>query len=279
MERCLAYTTLLACLRIDRPNADLLAVVSDTAQRFGSTVIGVLTKQASAHVHARVMGPAEPPEHDLQAFMERASVIEMEFRSALSDIDRLDWRPHLIVGPAFEHVANEARGADLVIASIDRRNGLLAPSGQADVGDLLMHLGRPLLAVPPGAPGLALDEVLVCWKDSRETRRAVADALPMLQASQSVDIIEIVEAGGLEDARRRLGDVGEWLMRHGVESNCAAEVANGDAGRQLAGVAKDLRADLIVAGAFGHNRLREWAFGGVTTELLLHADRCVLASH
>jgi nucleotide-binding universal stress UspA family protein len=279
MERRLAFTTLLASLRIDRSNEDLLAVVSDTAQRFGSTVIGLLAKQASAHVHARVMGPTEPPEHDLQAFMERASGIEMEFRSALSDIDRLDWRSHLIVGPAFEHVPNEARGADLVIASIDRHNGLLAPSGQADVGDLLMHLGRPLLAVPPGATGLALDEVLVCWKDSRETRRAVADALPMLQASQRVDVVEIVEAGGLEDARRRLGDVGEWLMRHGVQSNCTAEVANGDAGRQLAGVAKNLRADLIVAGAFGHNRLREWAFGGVTTELLLHADRCVLASH
>jgi nucleotide-binding universal stress UspA family protein len=279
MERRLAFTTLLACLRIDRSNEDLLAVVSDTAQRFGSTVIGLLAKQASAHVHARVMGPAEPPEHDVQAFQERASVIEMEFRSALSDIDKLDWRPRLIVGPAFEHVANEARGADLVIASIDRHNGLLAPSGQADVGDLLMHLGRPLLAVPPGAGGLALNETLVCWKDSRETRRAIADALPILQASQSVDVIEIVEAGGLQDARRRLGDIGDWLMRHGVEANCVAEVANGDAGRQLAAVARDLNADLIVAGAFGHNRLRKWAFGGVTTELLLHADRCVLASH
>jgi nucleotide-binding universal stress UspA family protein len=279
MERCLAYTTLLACLRIDRPNADLLAVVSDTARRFGSTVIGLLAKQASAHVHARVMGPAEPPEHDVQAFQERASVIEMEFRSALSDIDKLDWRRRLIVGPAFEHVANEARAADLVIASTDRHEGLITPSGQAEVGDLLMRLGRPLLAVPPGAGGLALNETLVCWKDSRETRRAVADALPMLQASRSVDVVEIVEPGDLEEARRRLGDVDEWLMRHGVEANCVAEVANGDAGRQLAAVAKDLNADLIVAGAFGHSRLREWAFGGVTTELLPHADRCVLASH
>jgi nucleotide-binding universal stress UspA family protein len=47
----------------------------------------------------------------------------------------------------------------------------------------------------------------------------------------------------------------------------------------LAAIAEEFEADLIVAGAFGHSRLREWAFGGVTRDLLVKAERCTLLSH
>jgi nucleotide-binding universal stress UspA family protein len=275
----LAFSTLLVCLRLGQPNADILGVAADVAGRFGSSVIGMVAKQASAHVAAGNPGPSEPYEHDLSMFKERASAAEAEFRAALSKAGQLEWRPRLTVGPAYEQVANEARSADLVVAPIDPHDGSWIASGQAEVGDLLMRLGRPVLAVPPGVSDLALNEALVCWKDTRESRRAAADALPMLQASRRVDIVEIVEAQGLEEARRRLGGVSDWLTRNGVVSNCSAEAAEGPEGPQLAGIARDRKADLIVAGAFGHSRLREWAFGGVTSDLLLCADRCVLASH
>lgn len=275
----MAFSTLLACMRIDRPNADLLAIVSDTAERFGSSVIGLVAKQASAPLYARGVGPFEPPEQDLQAFMEDASAAETEFRAALANVGTLEWRPQLTFGPAYEAVANEARSADLVIAPIDNQDLSFLASGQTRLGDLVLRLGRPVLAVPSGASGLELDEVLVCWKDSREARRAVADAMPILQSSRRVDVVEIVEADGVDESRRRLERVGDWLARNGVKSHCSAEVSTGAEALQLSVIARDLKADLIVAGAFGHSRLREWAFGGVTKELLLHADRCVLASH
>jgi nucleotide-binding universal stress UspA family protein len=248
----LAFSTLLTCLRFDRPNAALLSVVSDTAERFGSFVIGLVAKQASARVPSNGAGPFEPPEHVLQAFMEHASAVEMEFRTALSKVGKLEWRPQLTFGPVCDHIANEARSADLVVAPIDDRDESLFSLGQMHLCYLLLRLGRPVLAVPSGASGLELNEVLVCWKDSREARRAVADALPMLQVSKRVD---------------------------GVESHCSAEVSIGAEAGQLAAIARDLGANLIVAGAFGHSRLREWAFGGVTKDLLLRADCCVLASH
>jgi nucleotide-binding universal stress UspA family protein len=267
----LAFSTLLACMRIDRPNSDLLSVVSDTAERFGS-----VAKQASAHVHSRVAGPFEPQENDLHEFIERASAAETEFRGSLSKVGKLEWRPQVTFGPVSEHIANEARSADLVVAPIDDQEPSFFLSGQTRLGDLLLRLGRPVLAVPSSASGLELNEVLVCWKDSREARRAVADALPMLQASKRVDV---VEAEMVDQSRRRLDSVGDWLARNGVESHRSAEVSTGPEARQLAATARDLKADLIVAGAFGHSRLREWAFGGVTKDLLLHADCCVLASH
>ena len=132
---------------------------------------------------------------------------------------------------------------------------------------------------PPAAAGLKLTRTLVCWKDSREARRAAADALPILEASRAVDVVEIVSEHEIEPARRRLADVGDWLHRQGVDANCLAIPTSGAESAHLAQIARDLEADLIVAGAFGHSRLREWAFGGVTRELLVKAERCTLFSH
>ncbi|MGH6797164.1 MAG: universal stress protein, partial [Roseiarcus sp.] len=136
-----------------------------------------------------------------------------------------------------------------------------------------------ILISPPGATGLKLTRAIVCWKDSREARRAVADALPILKASKRVDVVELVNEHEIEAARGRLADVGDWLHRHGVEATCLATPARAAESAHLAAIARDLEADLIVAGAFGHSRLREWAFGGVTRDLLVNAERCTLVSH
>ncbi len=275
----MTLSTLMACLRVDRPNADLLAVVGDVAERLKCGVIGVAAKQASTHPLLRGAGPFEPPQHDLHKFVEQASAAEAEFRAALSRIETLDWRARMTFGPAYEHVADEARAADLVIAPIGRHDHVSLPSGQAEVGDLLMRLGRPILAAPAGAAGFKFDQALVCFKDAREARRAVADALPILEAMGRVHVVEIVEAKAVNESRRRLDDVCDWLARHGVNAACSTKIADAVEAEQLAEVARDLNADLIVAGAFGHSRLREWAFGGVTRDLLLRSERCVLASH
>jgi nucleotide-binding universal stress UspA family protein len=270
---------LMACMRLDRSNAGLLAVVVDVAQRFSAAVIGVAATQPSTLSAIKGVGPGEPHDHDLDKFRERAAALEAEFRSALSMVESLHWRSQMTAGPLSHHIANEARGADLIVAALEPGEHIFLPPHDVEVGDLLMGAGRPVLIVPPGAAGLKLTRALVCWKDSREARRAVADALPFLKASKGVDVVELVREHEREAAQRRLADVGDWLARHGVEANCLASPLNGADAAGLAEIAKDLRADLIVAGAFGHGRLREWAFGGVTQDLLLHVDRCALVSH
>ena len=271
--------TLMACMRINASNAGVLAVVADLAARFDSTVIGVAARQGSTHVVVRGAGPRAPRRHDFDKFVQEAAAAESEFRATLAKVQDLQWRSQVIFGPASEYIANEARRVDLVVVTRESADGIFSVSGEADVGDLLMRLGRPALIVPPDATGLELTRSLVCWNDKREARRAVADALPLLQASQGVDVVEIVDAKALKEARRRLADVGDWLARHGVEAQCSARISKGSEAAQLGAIAMDLDADLIVAGAFGHTRLLEWAFGGVTRDLLLQADRCVLASH
>jgi nucleotide-binding universal stress UspA family protein len=167
----------------------------------------------------------------------------------------------------------------LIVAAAEASERIFPPPPEIDVSDLLMHAGRPVLVAPAGAAGLKLSRALVCWKDSREARRAVVDALPFLKVCKGVDVVELVDGREMEAARRRVADVGDWLGRHGVEANCLASPLKGSEGAPLAAIARDLDVDLIVAGAFGRSRLREWAFGGVTQDLLLRADRCALVSH
>ena len=278
-SRLATISTLLACMRTDRSNAELLAVVADLAQRFSAAVIGVAARQLSLHSSIMAIGPAEPRGREFEKFRERAAAVEAEFRSALSGVDNLQWRPQVTAGPASESAASEARAADLIVAAVEPGEWMFSPSAEIDVTDLLMRAGRPVLLAPAGATGLKLTQALVCWKDSREARRAVADALPILKACNKVDVVELAHEHEIELARGRVADVGDWLHRHGVEATCVATPLSGAESAHLSRIAEDVKADLIVAGAFGHSRLREWAFGGVTRDLLVRAERCTLVSH
>ena len=261
----------------ERSNAELLAVVADLAQRFSATVIGVCARQLS--MHSSIMAIGEPRGHELDKFHARVAAVEVEFRSALSMVNNLLWRAQMTAGPTSHYLADQARAADLLVAAIEPGETIFSASPEIEVSDLVMRSGRPVLLAPPGATGLKLRRTLVCWKDSREARRAVADALQILKASQSVDVVEVVSEHDIEPARGRLADLGDWLRRHGVEANCFATPLTGVESAHLAAIAEDLKADLVVAGAFGHGRLREWAFGGVTQDLLVKAERCTLVSH
>jgi nucleotide-binding universal stress UspA family protein len=274
-----AISTLMACMSTDRSNTELLAVVADLAQRFSAAVIGVCAKQLSMHSSILAVGPGEPRGHELDKFRERLAVLEAEFRSALSIVTNLQWRAQMTAGPTSHYLAAEARAADLLVANCESDDRKGSTSSEIDVSDLVMRGGRPILLAPPGVRGLKLTRTLVCWKDSRESRRAVADALPILKASRAVDVVEVVSEQEIEAARARLADVGDWLYRHGVEANCLATPLTGVESAHLAAIAEDLGADLIVAGAFGHSRLREWAFGGVTQDLLVRSERCAFVSH
>jgi nucleotide-binding universal stress UspA family protein len=148
-----------------------------------------------------------------------------------------------------------------------------------NAGDLIMQAGRPVFAVPNFRDGVKLERAIIAWKDTSETRRAALDALPLLKALASVTVVEIALEDELPAARSHVGDVIGWLKRHGIVADSIASASMGDDSAQLNNIAKTQDADMIVAGAYGHSRVREWALGGVTRDLLHRADRCLLVSH
>jgi nucleotide-binding universal stress UspA family protein len=142
-----------------------------------------------------------------------------------------------------------------------------------------LQAGRPVLVVPGAANKLNLDRIVVGWKDTREARRAVFDALPFLKKAAHVTVVELAEEEELAEAHKHVKDVGGWLKQHGVIAECIALHSAGDEASQLKAIAHKQSAHAIVAGAYGHSRLREFVFGGVTRDLLQCADLCSLMSH
>lgn len=175
----------------------------------------------------------------------------------------------------------QARHADLTVmagpSSADD-----GPAIRALFGDLLLESGRPLLVIPPGHRSrLPATHVVVAWQPTREGTRALHDALPFLLLASSVDVVTVdpvvSESGHGQDPGV---DIGTHLARHGLEVNVVAIPARGEgvAGALLRH-ATESGAQLLVAGGYGHNRLRAWMLGGTTRELLQDAHIPVLYSH
>jgi nucleotide-binding universal stress UspA family protein len=121
--------------------------------------------------------------------------------------------------------------------------------------------------------------LLIPLKDVKEARRAVLDALPILAVAKDVAIAEIPEEGSARlDALSHVEDVAAWLRGHGIVASVVACEPPADVLGQLDWIAANAGAGVVIAGAYGHSRLREWALGGVTRHLLT-SSRCAVLSH
>ena len=143
----------------------------------------------------------------------------------------------------------------------------------------MLRAGRPILLVPPGVTSPPGKRIAVAWKDTREARRAIVDALPFLREAQAVVVVEFCEQGEEASGRDR-EDVMQFLLRHGVDT-ASQQVRPVDAtvAKALLHFFQDDAIDLIVAGGYGHTRLGEWILGGVTHDLLTGSPVCCLLSH
>lgn len=147
------------------------------------------------------------------------------------------------------------------------------------VETVLMDSGKPALVVPYiGAPADMGKVIMISWKESRETARAIAAAMPLLKKADRVHIASWGDEQSAE--RRRIDTLVAHFQRHGV-----APVVHhygresGDVGAYMLSAAADLAADLVVMGAYGHSRAREWVLGGATRTLLASMTVPVLMSH
>lgn len=275
----MTYATLMVHLEIGASNAVLLQVAGELAERFHARVIGIAVGQPLPLCTGGYVRP-DLIQKDLSQLAELVQAAEMEFRRALQKlVGRIEWRSTVGFPLLSDYVASEARSADLLITCIPESKSLLEPERHVNVGDLVMQLGRPVLVVPAKREGLKLDRVLIGWKETRESRRAVVDALPFLKMASHIAIAEIANKDALADARSHLLEVVAWLKGHNVVADPIVLAAIGDDALQLDTLAAEQDAGLIVAGAYGHGRHRNWVLGGVTLDLLLQTSRYALVSY
>ena len=277
----MTYATVMVSLALDQSNEARLEAAGQIAERFDAGIVGIAAAQFSPPLYFTSGEQAQNLIDQGQASIKkRISELEAQFREAVKNRARhVEWRCANDF-PA-RYVLQEARCADLIVSG-GPSNALSDPFAVASPKDLVMQAGRPLFIVPDNVDWLDLRSVLVAWKDTLEARRAIADSLPMLRKAKDVTVAEIVEAGDSRSAATsRVRDVVAWLSRHGVSASELVPDKNGDrdATVQLDGIAADVGAGVVVAGAYGHSRFRELILGGMTQHLITQSKRCVLLSH
>ena len=176
----------------------------------------------------------------------------------------------------------------LLVVHARLRDMAVFPLGAADesrrslVEGLVFGAGRPVLLLPETATralSASFDTVAVAWDHSRPAARAVADALPLLERAKRVRVVTVVDEKRLAKPHSGV-ELCKHLARHGVEVTFDAVEAKGRAiGDALEAHAVERNVDLLVMGAYGHSRLREFILGGATRSILARPFTWTLVSH
>jgi nucleotide-binding universal stress UspA family protein len=205
---------------------------------------------------------------------ERLASAQVAFEREAGAVTKRAWSGALASPSAF--LVEQSRAADLVVVGRQGpTDGDPGPLG-VSAGAVLMAAGRPVLVAPPGHERFVPRRVVVAWKDTRESRRAVHDALPFLAGAGRIAVVAVgpdAHHGGAEATAR-------YLAGHGIAAATHLLPGSGlSPADELLRFAEREGADLLVMGAYGHSRLREWVFGGVTRDILRTTPLCCLMSH
>ncbi len=273
----MSYQALMVHLDVERDCEQRVQLALGLADHLQAALIGVAGLALRPRfVAGGVAVYREPARDDLRQISAGLNELGKRFLAKGQHLKHIEWRCAL--DSPFEVISREARAADLLIVGPRRSAGEL--HDLIDPGAVLLRAGRPVLIAPDTGAPLRLHRVVVAWKDTRECRRAVRDAIPLLQQAQEVLLLEVGEEATRSEGKKTLADVHQYLARHRVavvEENWRR--AKGPAAAEILRVVQDEKADLIVAGGYGRTRLGEWIFGGVTHELLARSPVCCLLSH
>lgn len=275
----MTYATVMVGLTLGRSNANALGAAVAVADQCEAGIIGVAASRPIEIACRDYAMPAALFEEDRKQVAEQTKAAEIEFRDAVAKVHRpTEWRARTTVLPLADHLTLQARGADLIVVEAPPTDRELDVTRQVDIRDLIMAAGRPVLLVPNRAPPTRFERILVAWKDTREARRAIVDALPLLARCSHVCLLQIAPPEELATTRADVADIVRWLDLHKVRAEPTITLPQGANSTQLRTIARDVAADLVVAGAYGYKRDRQWVLGGVTADLLA-GDRCALLAH
>ncbi len=176
-------------------------------------------------------------------------------------------------------IAHQARLRDLTFLPVAEAVGFGALYAETAIFDA----GRPIILLPaagerPIGRG-TFDNVIVGWDFSRASARALADAIPILRKAKKVHIVTVAEEKHF-DAFLTAADLKRHLTAHGIEAVFDdLDAAGRSEGEALADHVRSVETDLLVMGAFGHSRMREFILGGATRTMLAYPPVPVFLSH
>lgn len=284
--------------------ARILVLVDDSAHARGTLVLAAVTAaRFGARLTALYMvnpftGTYLTPEIS-------AAVVEIareqfaagceRTRQLVEDVARETGQPIELIDPdgvPQVDVIQRCRYVDLVV--LGQRDPKEQPRPRPNMSTrLLLTAGRPVLFQPYASEPVECGKrILVAWSDSRESARALHDALPWMKGAETVEIATFRPADTDVDAA--LDSVLELLDAHGIEASASQHAspspsiteriiapASVDASiaEMLLSLVADRHADMLVMGGYGHSRAVEFVLGGVTRTVLQSMTVPVLMSH
>jgi nucleotide-binding universal stress UspA family protein len=245
------------------------------------------------YLHGYSMAPAPAigeAVHGAQREVERRtarSAAEFESFCATNDIARPDTPTKAGAlsaswdrrdGDALALLTHEARFRDLVVLAGGPRENLSFTV--EDLGSLLIDIGRPLLLTPPGHRGTDFRRIGIAWKNKPEAARALTAAMPLLELAKEVMLLGAAEGSQTKgELEASLAALAAQLRWHGVVANPQTLEGDRKVADALLTTASSLELDLLVMGGYGHSRVREVVFGGVTERVLRGVTVPVLMAH
>lgn len=180
-------------------------------------------------------------------------------------------------------VALHGRASDLIVVSQQNRDDVEAAHENEFVEQTLLTAGRPVMVLPSsGDFPVVGDRVLLCGDGSREAARALADAAPLLQGASHVVVLTMDEGAATRNVESiPFEDLATYCVAHGIPApdHVRRDIKGVGVGSTILNAAADYSADLIVMGAYGHSKFREWAMGGATASILKSMTVPIMFSH
>ncbi|QPC92988.1 universal stress protein [Mesorhizobium sp. INR15] len=262
----MGYKSIVLNLDIDGMVAPVIKFGVDLAQRFDARLIGLSAADVSPPVvmEGGVAFEGESMMRQRKNIERRIEDLRCEFEGLAGATVDTEWRG--AVGNPTRLRIDTARVADLIVTASPEGASSGNVHRSTDIGNLILQAGRPVLVTSTNQEHFVANKALVAWKSTREARRAVFDAMPFLQMAREVRVITI-DDDATDETWNSLTAVVAYLSFHGVKAKAEVFPEKSD-GQVIADVADAMHADLVVSGAYGHSRFREWIFGGATRSLL-----------
>lgn len=269
----MAYQTLVADLSCEDVSVDILAISLMLAEQHGSHLTGLhVMSPMDVYVSMEVPIPAQVTRQMAEQRRVLNDRLKQQFEEKTVNQNFVaEWRcvdPG--IGSTSDVITEFGNTSDLLIMS--QFDGDKPGVSRGDLpAHVLSRSGRPVLIVPRNyKPKSIGNRVFVAWDGRRESTRALFGALPLLRRADSVRLHRINPPN--HDRHQVMGiteELANTLSRHGV----SVEVSHSDArtmeiGEELLGFARDMDADVVVMGSYGHSAVRDFLLGSTTRYML-----------
>jgi nucleotide-binding universal stress UspA family protein len=262
--------------------AQCAAPAAALAAAFGARLTGFFaTGYPISTAYGDLSGWAQLVDAYMEAQRAEASAAEAAFRQQLAAC-KLTGEWFYREAEATASVVAEAALFDLVIIGQPNPDAALVGASGLRPEEIVLGGGRPVLVVPYAGDFRELGKrVLIAWNRRREAVRALHDAMPVLERAEAVTVLEVDPAEAiLSEPVISAEAVAAALTRRGIKAKAETEASGGVAVDDvLLSRAGDLGADLLVMGAYGHSRLREYVLGGVSRGVFRQMTIPVLMAH